>query len=230
MLRLVGFFIVTLVVLQLLRQVPVVGRVFDVPLLGFWGAAILVSATASRLATVALARRHAQRRVRELGHVDTPHNQGKLGSLLAGAGRHREAIPHLERAARGEPTVVEWRYRLGCALLATRRPREAAEELREAASLDEEYAYGAVLARLAQARLQGGDAEGALEAIARREKNHGADPESAFRRGVAEKRLGRRQDAKKSFAEARKLAASAVGFQRAQARKWALLAFVAGLA
>lgn len=229
MLRLAGFFVVTLIVLQLLRHVPVVGRVFDVPLLGFWGAAILVSAVASRFATVAIDRRRMRTRARELGHVDTPHNQGKLGSLLAGEGRHRAAVPHLERAVRGEPGVAEWHYRLGCALLATRRPKEAAGELLEAARLDEEHAYGAVLARLAQARLEGGDAAGSLEAIARRERNHGPDAESAYRRGLAQKNLGRKDEAKRSFAEARDLAASAAPFQRAQARKWALLAFVAGL-
>lgn len=229
MLRLAGFFVLTLIVLQLLRHVPVVGHVFDVPLLGFWGAAILVSAVASRFATVAIDRRRMRARVRELGHVDTPHNQGKLGSLLAGQGRYREAVPHLERAVRGEPGVAEWRYRLGCALLATRQPREAAEALLEAAKLDEEHAYGAVLARLAQARLEGGDAAGSLEALERRDRNHGPDPECAYRRGLAQRSLGRREEAKRSFAEARSLAASAAPFQRAQARKWALLAFVAGL-
>jgi Flp pilus assembly protein TadD len=99
----------------------------------------------------------------------------------------------------------------------------------EAARLDEEHAYGAVFARLAEARLAGGDAAGSLEAVERRERNHGPDPESAYRRGLAQKSLGRREDARRSFAEARSLAASAAPFQRARARKWALLAFVAGL-
>jgi tetratricopeptide (TPR) repeat protein len=229
MLRLLGFFVATLIVLHLLRQVPVVGRVFDVPLIGFWGSAILVSAAASKLATTALARRTVQLRARELGHVDTPHNQGKLGSLLAGERRYREAIPHLERAAVGEPAVAEWRYRLGCALLATRKFGDAARELLQAAEIDEEHAYGAVLARLAEARLAEGDAEGSLEAIERRERNHGPDPESAYRRGAAQKVLGRREEARRSFAESRRLAASAARFQRAQARKFALLSLVAAV-
>jgi tetratricopeptide (TPR) repeat protein len=229
MLRLAGFFVVTLLALHLLRQIPFVGPLFNVPILGFWGAAILVSVAASRFATIALTRRRIQGRVRELGHVDTPHNQGKLGSLLAGEGRFREAVPHLERAIRGEPEVAEWRYRLGCALLAIRRPREAAEELGQAARIDEEHAYGAVLDRLAEARLSGGDPTGALEAIERRERNHGADPESAYRRGLAEKQLGRKESARASFAEVRRLASAAAGFQRARARKWAFLSLFAGL-
>ncbi|HEV8114441.1 MAG TPA: tetratricopeptide repeat protein [Planctomycetota bacterium] len=229
MLRLIGFFVVTLVVMHILRQVPVIGRLFDIPIVGFWGTAILVSAAASHFASSALARRQAQRRIRDLGHVDTPHNQGKLGSLLAGSGRFRAAVPHLERAVAGEPTVAEWQYRLGCALLETARPREAAAALARAAEIDEEHAYGAVLARLCEARLASGDAEGALDAIVRRERNHGADPESAYRRGVSEKALGRKQEARKSFAEARHLASSAARFHRARARKFALLAFVAGL-
>jgi tetratricopeptide (TPR) repeat protein len=210
-------------------MVPVIGRVFDVPILGFWGAAILVSAAASKIADSALRRRRLSRRLRDLGHVETPHNQGKLGSLLAGEGRHKEAIPHLERAVAGEPRVAEWRYRLGCALLRTGKPRESALALEEAAAIDEEHAYGAVLARLAEARLAGGDPEGALEAIRRRERNHGPDAESAYRRGLAEKAAGRKAAARASFAETRRLAGSAARFQRARARKWALLSYFAGL-
>lgn len=229
MLRLAGFFVATLVVLQLLRQVPVIGHVFDIPIVGFWGAAILVSAAASKLADGALRRRRLSRRLRDLGHVETPHNQGKLGSLLAGEGRYKAAIPHLERAVSGEPDVAEWRYRLGCALLRTGKPREAARALEEAAAIDEEHAYGAVLARLAEAKLASGDAEGALAAIRRRETNHGPDAESAYRRGLAEKAAGRKREARASFAETRRLAGNAARFQRAQARKWALLSYFAGL-
>ena len=229
MLRLVAFFVVTLVVLHLLRQVPVLGRVFDIPILGFWGAAILVAAAASKLADLAIRRRRMRRRLSDLVHVETPHNQGKLGSLLAGEGRYKEAIPHLERAVAGEPKVAEWRYRLGCALLRTRRPGEAALALEEAVAIDEEHAYGAVLARLAEARLASGDPAGSLEAIRRRETNHGPDAESAYRRGLAEKAAGRKSEARASFAEARRLAGSAARFQRAQARKWAFLSYFAGL-
>jgi Flp pilus assembly protein TadD len=229
MLRLAGFFVATLVVLHLLRQVPVIGHVFDIPILGFWGAAILVSAAASKLADAALSRRRLSHRLRDLGHVETPHNQGKLGTLLAGEGRNKLAIPHLERAVAGEPKVAEWRYRLGCALLRTGKPREAALALEEAAAIDEEHAYGAVLARLAEAKLAAGDPEGALEAVRRRERNHGPDAESAYRRGLAEKAAGRRTEARASFAETRRLAGSAARFQRAQARKWAFLSYFAGL-
>ncbi len=228
--RLIGFFVVVLLALQLLRHLPVVGPVFNVPILGFWGAAILVSAVASRAAATVLDRRRLSRRVRELGHVETPHNQGKLGSLLAGERRFREAVPHLERAVAGEPEVAEWRYRLGCALLESGRPREAAEALAAAAAIDEEHAYGAVLMRLAEARFASGDGKAALAALDRRDANHGPDPESSFRRGLTLKALGRRDEARASLAQVGRLAAAAARYHRGEARRWAVRAFLARLA
>ena len=115
MLRLVGFFLLVLVALQLLRHLPIVGPIFEIPLLGFWGAAILISLVASRWASFAIDRRRLSRRIRDLGHVETPHNQGKLGSLYVGQRQFRAAVAPLERAVAGEPDVAEWRYRLGCA-------------------------------------------------------------------------------------------------------------------
>lgn len=227
MLRLVGFFLLVLVALQFLRHLPLVGPIFDIPILGFWGAAILISVVASRWATFALDRRRVSKRVRALGHVETPHNQGKLGTLLAGERRFRAAIPHLERAVQGEPEVAEWRYRLGCALLDTRRPREAVAALEAAAAIDEEHAYGAVLMRLSQAKLAVRDAEGALAALERRDRNHGPDAESAYRRGLAQKALGKRAEARTSFDEASKLARTSATFRRGAARKWGTLAFLA---
>jgi tetratricopeptide (TPR) repeat protein len=223
----VGFFLVVFLALQILRVLPVVGPIFQIPFLGFWGAAILISLAASRWATLALDRRGLSRRIRDLGFVDTPHNQGKLGSLLVGGRRYGAAIPPLEKAVEGEPDVAEWRYRLGLAHLGCRRPREAAEALAAAAALDEEHAYGAVLMRLAEARLKVGDIQGAIEALDRRDRNHGPDPESAYRRGRALKALGRPDEARASFAEVSKLARRAAGFQRAEARKWAALAVLA---
>lgn len=227
MLRLVGFFLLVLVALHILRLVPIIGPIFDIPILGFWGAAILISFVASRWATTALDRRKLSRRVRELGHVETPHNQGKLGSLYVGMKRYRAAVEPLERAVAGEPDVAEWRYRLGCALLGCRRPREAAAALEAAAAIDEEHAYGAVLMRLAQARLAIGDARGAVEALERRDRNHGPDAESAYRRGRALKALGRPDEARASLREASRLAGSSATFRRGEARKWAALAVLA---
>jgi hypothetical protein len=124
--RLLGYFVVVLLALHLLRLLPFVGAIFDVPILGFWGAAILVSLVASKATATAMDTRKLSRRIRDLGHVDTPHNQGKLGSLLAGERRFRRALPHLERAVAGEPDVAEWRYRLGCALLGSGCPKPSA--------------------------------------------------------------------------------------------------------
>lgn len=227
MLRLVGFFLLVLLALHVLRQLPIVGPFFDIPILGFWGAAILISLAASRWATFALDRRRTARRVQALGHVDTPHNQGKLGSLYVGARRFRAAIGPLERAVAGEPDVVEWRYRLGCALLGLRRPKEAAEALEAAAAIDEEHAYGTLLMRLAQARIASGDAAGSLEALDRRDRNHGPDAQSAYRRGLALKALGKRDEARASFQEASKIASAGGSFRRGEARKWGTLAFLA---
>ena len=227
MLRLVGFFLLVLVALHVLRLIPIVGPIFDIPILGFWGAAILISVAASRWATFALDRRRISRRIRDLGHVDTPHNQGKLGSLYVAGRRYRAAIAPLERAVAGEPDVAEWKYRLGIALLELRRPREAVAALEAAAAIDEEHAYGLVLMRLAQAKLAAGDAAGAIEALDRRDRNHGPDAESAYRRGKAMKALGKRDEAQASFREASKLAGSAARFQRGAARKWAALAVLA---
>jgi len=223
-LRLLGYFALVFVVLHLLRFVPWIGGLFAVPFLGFLAAAAIVSLVASHLASLAVTRRRVARLKHDLGATDTPHNRGKLGSLLVAEGRHRLAVPHLEAALAGEPASVEWRYRLGCALLAGGRTREAVEALSAAAALDEKHAYGALLLRLAQARLRAGDARGALEALDRRERNHGESPESLFRRGLALRALGRGEEARAAFAGVGQLARGAARFQRGEARWWALRA------
>jgi len=229
-LRLVGFFLLVLVALHILRLVPIIGPIFDIPILGFWGAAILISFVASRWATTALDRRKLSRRVRELGHVETPHNQGKLGSLYVGMKRYRAAVAPLERAVAGEPDVAEWRYRLGCALLGCRRPREAAAALEAAAAIDEEHAYGAVLMRLAEAELAAGNAQAALAALDRRERNHGPDPESAYRKGLALRALGHKDRSRECLVAVGQLARTESRFRRGDARKWALRAFFSRIA
>lgn len=226
MLRLAGFFLVVLVVLQILRAVPVIGRIFDVPFLGFWGAAILVSVVASKLADAALARRQVSRWKRHLGAAETSHNQGKLGALLVSRGRWRQAIAPLERAVEGEPQVVEWRYRLGQALLRSGRPKDAVVELSKATELAEEHAYGGALMRLAEAALRAGDPQASIAALDRRDRNHGDSPESAYRRGLALRALGRRDEARASFRRAVEIARASTRYQEKQARWWALRAWL----
>jgi tetratricopeptide (TPR) repeat protein len=224
-LRLAGFFLVVLVVLLVLQQVPFVGAVFRVPILGFWGTAILVSAVASKTADLAVARRQVRGWRRQLGAVETAHNQGKLGALLVARRRWREALPCLERAVAGEPEVVEWRYRLGCAQLRTGRTKEALATLSRAAEAEEEHAYGAVLMRLAEAALKAGDPQGSIVALDRRDRNHGPNAESAWRRGVALRALGKRGDARASFRRSVELARTSAGYQEKQDRWWALRAW-----
>lgn len=229
MLRLAGFFGLTLLVLFVLRQIPGVRAVFGIPLVGFWGSAILVSAGLSWVANRAVARRGVRARIRSLGATDTPHNQGKLGSLLQQSGQNRKAIEPLRNAEAGDPGVADWPYRLGSALLATGQADEAAAALRRAATIDEEHAYGGVLLRLAEAETKAGRADEALDVLARFERNHGPSPEQAYRRGVALARAGRKGEARESFAEAQRLAANATGFQKGDARTWAFKALFARL-
>jgi tetratricopeptide (TPR) repeat protein len=228
-LRLAGFFALVFAVLVVLRQVPFVGAVFRIPFLGFWGAALLVSGGLAWVAERGLRGRRMRAQIRSLGAVDTPHNQGKLGSLLLAGGRARAAVEPLRRAAQGDPEIAEWWYRLGTALLAAGRPAEAVEPLERALALEEEHAYGQVLLRLAEAQLARGDAEASLAALERFERNHGPGPEWAYRRGRALARLRRRAEARASFRRAGELASQAVGFQKQGARAWAFKAFLASI-
>ena len=229
MLRLVGFFLVTLVALQVLRQIPLVGALFQIPFLGFWGAAILVSLAFSAGARAVVDGRRRRNLERSLGAVDTPHNLGKLGTMLLQQGRARRALTDLEAATAGEPEVTEWVYRLGQAHLRLGQAREAVVALGRAAQMDEEYAYGGVLLSLAEARRRAGDVAGALAALERFERNHGANPESAFRCGRALAALGRAEEARAAYTSVAGLAAGATKYQRRAARIWVLRAALARL-
>lgn len=224
--RLLGYFALVFAAMFLLRHVPVVGELFRVPFLGFVLAAAVVSAGVSWYTVRAVDGRRAKVMERQLGAVDTPHNQGKLGSLILAQGRARRAIPHLERAAAGEANHTEWHYRLGCAYLSAGRAREARAALERAVAQDEEHAYGAVTLRLSQARLAAQDADGALEALARFERNHGPSPESAYRRGLALRAAGKRAESQAAFAEVAKLAAHAARFQKGAQRGFVWLSYV----
>ena len=229
MLRMVGFFALVLVVLQVLRHVPGIGALFRIPLLGFWGAAILVSVGLSWLANEGLRRRSLRNRLSSLGAVDTPHNQGKLGALLQSYGRTRRSLEPLARAVEGDPDVAEWPYRLGCAQIDQRRFGEAVASLERAAAIDEEHAYGKVLLRLSEALINEGRSGEALDVLARFERNHGPSPEQAYRQGRALAAAGRKDEARASYARVGELAASAARFQKREARGWALRAFFAQL-
>jgi tetratricopeptide (TPR) repeat protein len=219
MARLVGFFLLVLVVLSLLRSVPGVGRWLG-GFWGFWLVAIGLGVGLGWLSGALTRRQRLSGELRQLGEVDSPHNRGKLGSLLLASGRAARAIPHLESAAQGEPEVAEWHYRLGAARCAVGRAGEARGALEAAARIDPEHAYGGVQLALSGARLEGGDAAGALEALDTFDRNHGASPESSYRRGLALRRLGRRDEARQCFERVGQLAGRAARFQRAQNRPW----------
>ncbi len=225
--RLLGFFAIVLVTMWILSGIPVLGAVFRIPFVGFWLSAILVSAGMSKLAADLIDRRRVRALERELGAVETPHNRGKLGTLLLTQRRYRRAIAPLEQALEGEPESAEWAYRLGCALGGAGRHAEAARALERGAELNEEHAYGRILLRLAEAQQATGDHDAALAAVERFERNHGESPESAYRRGVALKGLGRAADARTALAEVSSLAQRAAKYQKKGASAWVLRAFVA---
>jgi tetratricopeptide (TPR) repeat protein len=228
MLRMAGFFVLVLVSLQFLRHIPIIGVLFR-GLFGFWIGAILISWLLTYVSGVLLRRRRLTVRMRELGNVESAHNQGKLGSLMLAHGQARRAVTHLENAAVGEPESAEWHYRLGCALLAAGRPEQAIGPLTRAHDINEEHAYGAVQLRLGEALLKAGKGEAALEAFERFERNHGPSPESCYRRGTTLRALGRKQEAKQTFSRVQDLAAKAATYQRGSNRGWVLRATLAKL-
>ena len=224
MLRLIGFFVVVFVALNLLRMIPFVGRIFDIPFVGFYLAAIVVSVVSARLGTSLVDKTRLRRSVRALGEVDTPHNTGKLGALLAGQGKHREALPHLEKAWEYEGEVAEWAYRVGRSRLKLGDTAGAVEALARAVELDEEHGYGEALRRLAEALTQVGDPDGALTRLDRHDVIYGETPESAYLRGRAHQGRGDRAAAKAAFSKAPQLVEGVVKYQREGARPWALRA------
>jgi len=226
-LRLLGFFAVVFVALAVLRQLPLVGGVFQIPFVGFYLAAIVVSLASARFGTLLVDRRKFRRSVRSLGEVDTPHNRGKLGALLAGQGKDREALPHLEAAWEDEPGVAEWAYRVGRSRLALGDAGEAAEALALAVEVDEEHGYGEALRRLAEALTRAGAADEALARLDRHDVIYGETPESAYLRGRAQQGRGDKEAAAVAFGRAPQLVAGVAKYQREGARMWAWKAHLA---
>ena len=159
--------------------------------------------------------------------VETPHNKGKLGLLLLKQRRHARAASLLREAAAAEPDSADWQYRYGCALLGSKRAKEAVDPLTRAVEFEEEHAYGAALMRLAEAHLASGDAERSLQALDRVDRNHGESAEAAYRRGLALKALGRKGEAHAALSRVGQLAGGAVGYQKRSASLWSLRATVA---
>lgn len=226
MLQLLGFFLATFALLWILRQIPGLGALFGIPLVGFFLASILVSALFAWLGSQAVDRRRFRRAAAQLGAVDTPHNQGKLGSLLLADGHARRAAEHLARAVAGEPESLEWRYRHGLALLRSGRPAEAARELDQVAARDEDYAYGDLLLRLAEARLESGDPARSLEALERHARSQGDTPEALYRRALALRALRRGNEARGALARVGEVAGKRARYQKRGDTRWVLLAWL----
>lgn len=208
------------VVMLVLRELPLIGGWFRIPLVGFFTSAALVGFLGRTWAEKALERRHTQNLIRRHGGVETPHNRGKIGSALEASGRFRAALPHFEAASEGEPDSAEWSWRRGRCLLELRRVEEATAALERALELDPEIGYGAARLQLAWAHLASGDGERALEAVELAERFHGPSPESAFKKARILKSLGRKEDAARSLAEVSSLAKSGAAYQRSANREW----------
>jgi tetratricopeptide (TPR) repeat protein len=227
--RFLGFFLLVFALLSLLRMVPVIGGLFQIPLLGFFLAAMIVSMVAARLGTQVVSNRKFSDEIKRLGTVDTPHTLGKLGRMLEMSGKHAKAVEPLQQAIAGEPEMVEWHYRLGCAQLGLRDFAQAIKHLEDARQLDEEHAYGGVLLALAEAQRLGGEGQAALASLERYEVLQGPTPESAFRRGQVHTKLKDSQRARAALDEVGQLAAQQPKYQRSDGRRWAAKALFAKL-
>lgn len=219
--RVVLFFLGAWLLSRVLAHVPLVGPLFArTGWIGIWLAAMLLSFALTRLGERAAAGRRDGAELRRLAAVDSAHNHGKSGTLLASRRRWKAALVHLERAAQGEPEVAEWQYKKGVAELALRRPERARASFQAALAIDPEHAFGDARMRLAEAALACGDAQASLAALETLERNHGPSPESAFRRARAARALGRPELAREALAELEELASAAPRWQRGTAERW----------
>ena len=161
--------------------------------------------------------------------MDTPHNRGKLGSLILKQGRAARALPHLEEAVEGEPNVAEWAYQLGMAQVELGNYEEGQSSLRRALELDALIGFGKPWLRAAEASQALGDDNQALIQLQHFERNHGPSPESAFRRAQVYKKLGQTDKASAARKEVPLLAAELAKYQRNSSLQWVLRARFMGL-
>ncbi len=223
--RWVVFLVAALLVAGGLRQIPGFGELFR-GIWGFWLAVILVSWATSWGTARWLERTRLARRRRELGHVATAHNQGKLGTLLLQHGRARAAIEALELAVAGEPDNPEWHYRLGSALRSRGKADRAVGELERALSLAPAHAWGEVAIELTQARRSLGNPAGALAALEAHDREHGENVRSLYLRGACLRALGRAEEARAAFRQVGELAQRLPAFSRRGTARWRVGAFL----
>lgn len=228
MIRLIGFYALTFVALLVARSmfgwVPILGPLLRIPLLSFFLMAALLSLGGSRLAAASLDRARQRKAERSYGTVDTPHNRGKLGSLILKQGRAARALPHLEHAAAGEPEVAEWAYQLGCAHVELGHYEQGLEALQRSLAIDEQIGFGKPWLRAAQASYELGSYPSALAQLQHFERNHGPSPESAYRRAQVHQKLGQKSEARTALDEVPRLAAELAKYQRRSGFEWVLRA------
>ncbi len=231
MLRLIGFFVLVIFTRRVLEIVPVVGDVLrSLGILGFWVVAIFVGWYLNHLGAKLLSKRNLDTQVRDLGNVDTPRNQGKLGLLFLDSGKPRAALAPLRNAHAAQPDSNEWRYGLARVLLSLGQHDEAADHFQFVASQDASYGFGRVLLGLAEARLDSSSPNGsdiALQALDRHDSDRGATPESALLRGLVFKRSGRKDEARAAFASVGGLARHLPAAYRRTAFPYQVRAFFA---
>ena len=223
--RMILFFVVTLVVLGLLRDllggVPVIGPLLRIPLLSFWLVAAALSAGSSALASRAVERRRERVWRESLGPADTPYAQGKLGAYLVSRGQARRALPLVEAAAAAEPDRVEWSLALGRAREALGMTAEAVTAYRASLALDPEAGYGAASLGAARCALEEDRPEDAFDQLVAFERAHGPSPESAWLRGRAHAARGDKERARAAWKEVGPLAKALPPRERATGRAFA---------
>ena len=223
--RLLSFVLLTGALFVAGRYVPLLGGLWrSLPILALLASAGLAGALIERTGEAARSRRIARGKLADLSRVDTPAQRGKLGVALLAAGRPRQALTPLERAREVMPDNAELAWRHGQALSQVGRWRAAREAFDAALVADEELGYGQAQLDLARACARLSDWQAGLVALTRFERNHGANFESAYRRGVLHEKAGERGLAKEAFGEVPELARAAPRYQRGRAGWFAFLA------
>lgn len=224
--RFIGFFVAVLLATSVLAQVPYIGAVFQIPFLGFWFTAILLSVVFAKLGSHALDAGRRRALERSLGSIDTPHHKGKLGVLLLNQGRVRKAVPLLEAASAGDPESLEWRYRLAQGQARQRGQEEhALGSLEHVLAADEEHGFGDSMLLSAELHARAGRDEEALSRVERFERNHGPSPQSSLMRGRILKAVGRSEEAGAAFTEVTRLARSMPRYSGSTSLSWTLRAW-----
>ena len=142
--------------------------------------------------------------------------QGNLGTVLAGAGRHAEAVAAFEESLRLQPAQFKVRTNLAISLAALGRQREAVESFREAVRLAPGDASAHMNLGISLAAL--GRREEAAAALRETVRLAPGYPEAWYNLGMVLSRLGRHREAAASLEEALRLRAGSPAFGPGEVR------------